>query len=237
MRSLLRRAVHVSFFSRHRPQTGLRMILFYHSVGSASPLSESPATFRTQLQYVAKWFHAVRLSEFLAAAAAAPERNLAAVTFDDGFEDNATIARDLLEAEGLPGTFFVITARLGGEFQTSAGPFRLMTPAQVRSLADSGHEIGSHSATHPKLPDISPSALQREVGGSKRYLEDLLGTAVSSFAYPKGRVNEQVRRCVEEAGYRQAVVTRRAFVEPPVDPLTLPRLAAGDYIRLAPRRA
>ncbi len=233
----MRGALYTTFFSIHRPGRLTRAIFLYHSVGGASPLAESVPAFRAQMCYVARWFRVLRLSDFLAAAADDPPRSLATITFDDGFADNATAARAILDELNLPATFFVVTGRLGRDLQTSAGPFALMTPAQVRSLAAAGHEIGSHSVTHPTLPDLPAAAAQQEILDSKRYLEDLLGSAVTSFAYPKGRVNEEVRRLVKEAGYDQAVVTRRAFVTAPIDPLALPRVAVKDYIRLATRRS
>lgn len=236
IRTGVRTVLSGAFFSVHRPGSGLRVILFYHSVGSASPLSESPEAFRRQVQYVARWFHVVRLSEFLPAAAALPERNIACITFDDGFADNATIARDVLETAGVPGTFFVVSGLLGRDFATSGGAFSLMSPDQVKALGRAGHEIGSHTVTHPQLPDMDPGDARREVADSKRHLEDLLGTPITSFAYPKGRVDGRVRQYVHDAGYRQAVSARRAFVEPPVDALVLPRLAIKDYIRLILRR-
>jgi peptidoglycan/xylan/chitin deacetylase (PgdA/CDA1 family) len=224
------------FFSVHRPR-GLRVILFYHSVGSASPLAESVQAFRTQMRYVARWFRVVRVSEFLRATADDPQQNLAAVTFDDGFADNATVARPILEEVGVPGTFFVVTGALGAALRTSAGPFALMTPGQVKAVAAAGHEIGAHSVTHVPLTEVSLQQARREIVDSHRYLEDLVGSAVTSFSYPKGRVNEQVRQLVRDAGYQQAVGSRpRRFVDPPVDPFVLPRVAIRDYVRLAARR-
>jgi peptidoglycan/xylan/chitin deacetylase (PgdA/CDA1 family) len=38
-----------------------------------------------------------------------------AVTFDDGYVDNATVAAPLLEQAGLPATYFITTGRLGGQ--------------------------------------------------------------------------------------------------------------------------
>jgi peptidoglycan/xylan/chitin deacetylase (PgdA/CDA1 family) len=229
----IRNALYAAFLSWHTPAAGLRMILLYHSIGSASPLAQSAAAFRLQVRYVARWFHVVRLSDFLSLAADPLHRNLASITFDDGFADNATVARAVLDAAGVPGTFFVVTGRLGKDLPTSAGPVRLMTPADVKALADGGHEIGAHSVTHPQLTQLPADEVWRQVADSKRHLEDLLGRAVTSFSYPKGRVDEQVRQSVEQAGYRQAVMSRpRGFVIPPLDPYALPRLAIQDYVRL-----
>lgn len=233
MHPALRVAISRAFFALHRPRSGMRAIFYYHSVGSGSPLAQPVAAFTAQVRYLARWFRVVRLSEFLDAADAGG--NLAAVTFDDGYADNAGPVRDILERWGIPGTFFVVTGYLGRELPTSGGPFRLMTAADVKSLAAAGHEVGAHTVTHPSLPALPAEEVRYEVAESKRFLEELLGQAVTSFAYPKGAWNGEIRRAVEAAGYRQAVTTRRGFVAPPLDPLTLPRLAVRDYVAGAVR--
>ena len=43
--------------------------------------------------------------------------------------------------------------------------------------------------------------MKREVGESKKKLEDLLGRPVLSFAYPYGDVNAEIKKAVQEAGY------------------------------------
>jgi hypothetical protein len=52
----------------------------------------------------------------------------------------------------------------------------LLTIEQIRVMQKYGVEFGSHSLTHPLLPGLPDAQLRREVGDSKRYLEDLLVT-------------------------------------------------------------
>jgi peptidoglycan/xylan/chitin deacetylase (PgdA/CDA1 family) len=79
---------------------------------------------------------------------------------------------------------------------------------ELRELADSGHEIGSHSMTHTILPSLSDADLERETRGSREMLQAALGRAVESFCYPNGDHDERVVAAVERAGYRYAVSTR-----------------------------
>lgn len=79
-----------------------------------------------------------------------------------------------------------------------------MNADQIRELQRHGVQFGSHSLTHLSLPELNTADLRREVEDSKHRLEDLLGEAVNTFAYPFGEANRRVRAAVIEAGYRVA---------------------------------
>jgi len=81
----------------------------------------------------------------------------------------------------------------------------IMSWDQLRVLASAGHEIGSHSMSHPILPLCSDSDLEREIVGSKAALEEHLQLEIASFCYPNGDCDARVADAVHRAGYRQAV--------------------------------
>src|SRR5882672_944385 len=104
-------------------------------------------------------------------------------------------------------------ARLVDDLAPVAGPrepdfARLMTFDELASLARAGHEIGSHSMSHPLLPECSDSALSYEASKSREILRDCTGQPVESFCYPNGDSDERCRAAVAQAGYRLAVTTR-----------------------------
>ncbi|MBJ22500.1 MAG: hypothetical protein CL933_24075 [Deltaproteobacteria bacterium] len=82
-----------------------------------------------------------------------------------------------------------------------------MSWEQLRSLSDSGHEIGSHSMSHAILPLCSSEEIVREVGESRRVLESHLDTSIGSFCYPNGDWDARCIEAVHDSGYQQAVVT------------------------------
>lgn len=45
------------------------------------------------------------------------------------------------------------------------------------------------------------SEAKRQIEGSKKYLEDLLGHNVPMFCYPKGRYNETIKKIVRNSGF------------------------------------
>ncbi len=98
-----------------------------------------------------------------------------------------------------------------------------MDEEQLRALVEEGHEVGSHTMTHPILTQLGGNDLEREVAVSKRVLEGILGRPVSSFSYPNGDYDGRVRRCVEAAGYSSSVTTLWGNNAPSADVLELRR--------------
>lgn len=113
-------------------------------------------------------------------------------SWDDGHILDLRVA-DILNRYGLKGTFYVARDYVATR----------MSARDIRELAQL-HEIGAHTMTHPVLTDIPLADARREIEDSKKWLEDILGQAVTSFCYPKGAHNPQLVALVKAAGYRMA---------------------------------
>jgi peptidoglycan/xylan/chitin deacetylase (PgdA/CDA1 family) len=129
------------------------------------------------------------------------------VTFDDGHESNRHWAAPLLEAVKLRGHFFLPTTWIG---QRKG----FIDWNEARSLAEHGHCVGSHSATHAFLPRCSPLRMHEELAGSRRTLEDRLGRGVTSISMPGGRWNEEVIRACAMAGYQTVYTSEPGYFRP-----------------------
>ena len=70
-------------------------------------------------------------------------------------------------------------------------------------------EIGSHSNLHVDLEAATADEAYRELASSKQALEDVLGRAVESFAYPFCRYSPACPPAAERAGYASAVTCGR----------------------------
>ncbi|MGR6917753.1 polysaccharide deacetylase family protein [[Actinomadura] parvosata] len=144
--------------------------------------------------------------------AAAPGA-VVSLTFDDGLVRQEQMARELDE-RGLKGTFYVHSTR------TQAPGY--LDRAQIAALAQAGHEIGGHTRTHARLPDLHPDEQRREVCGDRAGLK-ALGYPVRSFAYPFHAVSAEAEAVVEQCGYNSARGTAGAGGETttPADPYDL----------------
>ena len=128
------------------------------------------------------------------------------LTFDDGYEDNYRVAFPLLHKHGFKAVVYAVTnAERRSNFWDRDEPVaQLMSASQLEEMHRHGIEIGSHTVNHPHLPLIAREQVQSDLNDSKNALEQILGSSVSSFAYPYGELSEMVKRCVEEAGYKFA---------------------------------
>ena len=63
-------------------------------------------------------------------------------------------------------------------------------------------EVGAHGASHTDLTSLDAKALTAELANSKKYLEDLSGSAVTTLSAPGGRINRRVVRSALDLGYQ-----------------------------------
>jgi peptidoglycan/xylan/chitin deacetylase (PgdA/CDA1 family) len=164
-----------------------------------------------------------------------------------GLDDHALPLAAIQRAKALaPAERLELVARAEAALGGSARPDwdGLMTWDQLRALAAGGHEIGSHSLSHPILTLVDDPQLEREMGGSKTRLEAELGAPCESFCYPNGDSDPRVRAAAHRAGYRRAVTTTWGANAPGTDPLQLRRCdiqskvarsASRLALRLSPR--
>ncbi len=109
------------------------------------------------------------------------------LTFDDGYISYFTIGVPALNARGFKGTFFIITNYTD---DPTGDPLNIKASwDNWRTAAAQGHEIGSHSKSHPEqgLDALPPAQLQDEIQGSKIIIDtQITSQTCRSFAYPYG---------------------------------------------------
>jgi peptidoglycan/xylan/chitin deacetylase (PgdA/CDA1 family) len=260
--------------------------------------------FERQVRLLRRWASVVPLGPALADLAAGrplPSRAVA-LTFDDGYLDNATFAAPLLRDAGLTATFFLVPDFLSGAANAwweelgrafagataaellwdgerfdladptarraalasvaerlknldsraredavgeisdrlrppaPAGPQRLfMNWEEAGELLEAGHDIGSHTCSHPILSRELPDEQLRQLTESRQALEARFGRPVDLLAYPNGREGDfsaATMAMAEQAGYRYAVTTRAGLVRPGAAPHTAARLVVDPATRL-----
>ncbi len=95
--------------------------------------------------------------------------------------------------------------------------------ADVNDLRRRGHEIGSHSRTHPILTHLSTTELRDEVVGSVETLRDH-GVEPRGIAYPNGDCDEAVTAAAAEAGLRYGLCTQEGWHERGADVMRTRRI-------------
>jgi peptidoglycan/xylan/chitin deacetylase (PgdA/CDA1 family) len=212
---------HTSLAASATAADSLRVpILVYHSVMPHHPgqtaeqrvLNVDDAVFETQMRYLVDGgYHVVSfaaLVDALVGRDTLPNRAVV-ITFDDGWGNQYRHAFPILRRFGLTATFFVFTTPIGKD------P-KLMTWEQLRELQDAGMTIGSHTRTHPVLPDYH-AALHNEVQMSREDIKEHLGRAPDFFAYPFGAWDSLSAAWARTAGYRAARTYRGGAWNSPSD--------------------
>ena len=117
-------------------------------------------------------------------------------SWDDGHVKDLVLA-ELLDKYDIAGTFYISPENR--EIQTKD---RLSSQV-VREMARH-FEIGAHTMTHPHLTKVPLTQAQHEIVDSKKYLEEVTGTPISSFCYPAGYYSDALKQVVKNAGFTVA---------------------------------
>lgn len=234
-------------------------ILMYHRVGDFPVRMPSHRgqycdlpRFRAQMAMLERFgFNVISLDAVAAGLrgeAALPPRAVA-LTFDDAYVDFLEQAAPVLLEHGYPACVYAVAGMLGGRSEWVApeglAPAPLMNAAQLREVQAMGFTVGSHTMSHPRLARVdSAGQLARELGDSKRVLEDILGRQVGHFCYPYGSHDLRAVEAAAAAGYLTATTCQRAVATPADDLLSLPRkavhqgtTAAGLWWKLVARNS
>jgi len=147
------------------------------------------------------------------------------ITFDDGYEDNASKAFPILNKYDASATFFITTGLIALQYLNQ----NMMNRKQIKMLHRNGMEIGSHTITHPNLTAISKDRLEMELKQSKSELEEIIGDEVTSFAYPTGFYNESVIDMCKNAGYNCGCTVFHDFYIELKKKYEIPRIVVFPY--------
>jgi peptidoglycan/xylan/chitin deacetylase (PgdA/CDA1 family) len=121
-------------------------------------------------------------------------RPVVSFTFDDVPLSACTTGADILEQHGIRGTYYVAGGGCG-----LPSPCGLLASAEhLRTLFKRGHELASHTFSHPAVSSIALGDLGRDLDRNEAILKRVNGgTAVRNFAYPYGDFSFRAKRYVE----------------------------------------
>jgi peptidoglycan/xylan/chitin deacetylase (PgdA/CDA1 family) len=191
------------------------VIVAYHGVGDVAPrhdpenLLVKPDRFRTQVELLrAAGFSFVTVADLAERAQGGPPPpGFAALSFDDGMDDNYSVLLPMLERWGIPATVYVVSGLIGREnpWMAPGSGARMMTESELRALAHAGIELGAHTVTHPDLSQLEREACLREMLESRDTIAGVSGAPVRTFAYPFCRYHGPAVEAAKAAGFVAAV--------------------------------
>lgn len=118
-------------------------------------------------------------------------------TFDDGLDCHYDTVGPIMKAYGFKGTFYVITGLM------SSQQWHFGTWQGFKSLLDEGHEIGSHTVTHPYLTKLSTgsgtqtnTALYEIVHSKSEIEQHYPGYRCLTFSYPYSDLNQNIKTLI-----------------------------------------
>lgn len=216
------------------------IVLFHRVDDRLGPdgLTCSRREFRTWCEFFQQHMTVVSLTELLEKVRRGQDISChAAITFDDGYRDNARNAAPILKEFGLPASFFVSTNFIDSNvvpWWDEKLPIRSewMNWDDVRALADQGFEIGAHTMNHVDLGLADTDLANREIKGSLERLERELERPVPHFTYPYGR-REQITSAnlelVKQAGFVSCSSSYGGLVRPGDDLHRIKRTPISEW--------
>jgi len=183
------------------------VILMFHSISDNPPsvIRSVPApthrlsVFHDFVQWLAPRARTVTIEQLVREIQAGTRNDAPtlALTFDDGYRDNYTIAYPILQRYGCTATVFVTTQLIGGSYS--------LTSDMIREMHAAGIGFGSHTVTHPALTQLSSDIVELELQQSKERLEDILQSECVSLSYPFGDHDHRIEALARNAGYHCAL--------------------------------
>lgn len=127
-----------------------------------------------------------------------------ALTFDDGPGKLTEDIVKTLNKYDAKATFFVV-GKNGNDGLTTGDYDDL-----IKDMYDAGHQIGSHSFSHPDFSSIDHDEIVEELEGNEKALADIIGVTPTYFRPPYTSCDEECYETLGEMGYHVVWTTLRA---------------------------
>ncbi len=113
-----------------------------------------------------------------------------AITFNCAWEaDDIPEILKILEKYNAKATFFIL------------GQWAKDNPDEVKMIAGAGHEIGTHSNTHPDMAKISAEEIKTELLRSCEHIKNACGESPRLFRAPSGSYSSELIKIAAEMGF------------------------------------
>ena len=224
-----------AFRARLRTKGPLVRVVVFHDVRDREWFLESIGT-------LSEHYHMLTPEEFLSGKLDTTRINVL-ITFDDGYASWVDVCLPVLALHNVKALFFMNSGLLdaqGAEEQATfvrerlllTQPHSTLSWEGARVLLRAGHTVGGHTRSHRRLSELSAAIQEAEIKDDKARLTEMLGTSITTFAYPfgnNGDYTEDTARLTRDAGYTHAFTTEGTFADTRT-PYTLSRLCIEDNL-------
>jgi peptidoglycan/xylan/chitin deacetylase (PgdA/CDA1 family) len=210
-------------------------ILMYHQIDEPPPRGTSlrglvvaPSSFSWQMRILRLLgYRGLSMRDLEPYLRGEQHGKVVGITFDDGYQNNLLNALPILKKNGFTATCYGVSSLIGGTNAWDKGKVAekpLMTQQDWQAWHRAGMDVGSHTRTHARLPELTEDSARQEISASKRELEEAIGCEVRHFCYPYGSFKAEHAAMAREADYATATTTNRGRVHAKADPFTLRRI-------------
>ncbi|MES2447255.1 MAG: polysaccharide deacetylase family protein [Bacteroidota bacterium] len=159
--------------------------------------------FKDQMKMLAdSGYHTIlpdQLYAYLNEGAKLPSKPIM-LTFDDTVLDQYTVVNPTLKKHGFKAAYFIMTVSIGKQ-----GKFvNYMSKEQIKSLADEGNTIGSHTYDHKNFKKYEGKDWEEQLDKPTKKLEEITGKKIEYFAYPFGLWNAAGIPELKKRGFKMA---------------------------------
>ena len=113
-----------------------------------------------------------------------------AISFDAAWgADDTDRLLEILDENDVKTTFFM------------CGYWVVKYPDEVLKIAEAGHDLGNHSATHPHMSQLTKEQIKEELTTAGNKVKELTGVEMDLFRAPFGEYTNDVISAAEECGY------------------------------------
>lgn len=154
-------------------------------------------------------------------------KNIAILTFDDGYESVYTLVSEKMKELNVPFTIYVNTELLGQKGYLSETQLKELSAMELCT-------IGMHSHKHIMFRYTSNQFLKEDFEECRAKLTEILGVSPKHYAFPYGSVYAVSRKnikCVKKAGVSTIALTKQCMLSRRniKHPFALPRLDIPGY--------
>lgn len=118
-------------------------------------------------------------------------RKVIYLTFDNGYENGYTAPiLDALKNNGVKASFFVTESYIN------------RNPEIIKRMVADGHAVLNHTSTHPSMPDISDSQIEKELRKTEEAFRNVTGIEMAPYMRPpSGEFSERTVALTQQLGY------------------------------------